>query len=358
MSFTDVFIFGIEYIRPYTLCCFLLSFVMFSNKLKVKKHLTILVCFMVLFMLFNILTPFVIAPSKHFRYVAVIIGIALFHLIIISQSLQKIQIAKVQKYILYSISFVCILALTESFINIFFQEFTYPFRANEANAVILFKRSYVLSTEPSTLGAFIVSTLPFIDIKKYSKGQLVILYVLISLAILSTLSVFVIIVYLLYICFRVNYWYFMVSFIIILIVWNLIPDEIIEAFNNKLLFQGSGSSAERLDHITDSINASFNNIIFGSGWGAETKMMGSSSHNFFIGILASNGIIGVLFFALFILITFFRYPPYKSYLNKISWHSIIISGIFLLNSSSFYEPNYLFGLAFLIAYGHVRGINV
>lgn len=358
MSFTDVFILGIEYIRPYTVCCFFLSFVMFSTKLKVKTHLIILLCFLLLFTLYNILTPFVIAPDKHYRYVAAIIGIALLHFIIISQSLQKVEIAKVQKYLLYSICFVCILALTESFINIFFQEFSYPFRANKSNAVIFFKRSYVLSTEPSTLGAFIVSTIPLIDTRKYSNGKLILFYALVSSAVLSTLSVFVIIVYSLYLSFRVNYRYFIVLFIMIFIVWSIIPNEIIEAFNNKLLFQGSGSSAERLDHITGSINASFNNMILGMGWGAETKLMDSSSHNFFLGILLSNGFIGVLFFALFLSITFFRYPPYKSYINKISWYSIIISGIFLLNSSSFYEPNYLFGLAFLVAYGHVRGINI
>ena len=101
MSFTDVFILGIEYIRPYTVCCFFLSFVMFSTKLKVKTHLIILLCFLLLFTLYNILTPFVIAPDKHYRYVAAIIGIALLHFIIISQSLQKVEIAKVQKYLLY-----------------------------------------------------------------------------------------------------------------------------------------------------------------------------------------------------------------------------------------------------------------
>ena len=358
MSFTDIFILEIEYIRPYTVCCFFLSFVMFSTKFRVKTHLIILLCFMVLFAVFNVLTPFVIVANKHYRYAAVIIGIALFHFIIISQSLHKIEIAKVQKYILYSILFVCILALTESFINIFFQEFSYPFRANKANAVILFKRSYVFSTEPSTLGACIVSTLPFVDIRKYSNLQSMLFYFLVSLAILSTLSIYVILVYVLYLCYRTNYRYSIILILIFLIVWSFIPDEIVEVFNNKLLFEGTGSSAQRLDHLIGSINTSFDSMFFGLGWGVETIMMGTSSHNFFIGILASNGIIGILFLSLFLIITFFRYPPHKSYLNKISWHSIILSGLFLLNSSSFYEPNYLFGLAFLVAYGHVRGINV
>ncbi|MDA9656067.1 hypothetical protein N9S96_00195 [Flavobacteriales bacterium] len=359
MSFTDVFILENEYIRPYTLCCFCLIFVIFTTKLKVKKHIITLLFFITLFLIFNLLTPFVIAPNKHLRYIAAFIGVALFHFIIISQSLQKIEVAKAQKYILYSISFVCILAVTEFLINVFFQEFSYPFRANKANAVIFFKRSYAFATEPSTLGAFIVSLLPLVDIRKYSNRQLMCFYVLVTSAIVSTLSIYVIIIFILYSFYQINYRYILLLLFIMLIGWNFIPNEIVTAFSNKLFFEGaSGSSIERLDHLTRSIDESFNNIFFGMGWGAETQIIYSSSHNFFIGVLVSNGIIGVLFLALFLLMTFFRYPPFKSSLNKKSWECIILSGFFLLTSSSFYEPSYLFGLAFLTAYGHIRGENV
>lgn len=354
MSFTDIFILGNDYIRPYTVCGFLLSFVLLKFEFKGKTYLKIVFCFIVFFTILNIIFPSVLSPDRHFKYVLVIVGVAFFHIIIISQALHEIKREKAQKFILYSILLACILAITESFINIVFGEFSYPFRESKADAVILVRRSYAFATEPSNLGAFIITMLPFINLTKYSSRQVVMVHSLVLLGILSTLSVYIILVYALYYCYKINSRYLSILLLLIIAIWNIIPDEIFEVFRGKILLQGSGSSAERLDHITVSINASLDNLVWGLGWGAETEIMESSSHNFLIGIFISNGIIGVLLFAFFLFISFCRFHPRKSYVNKISWESIVLSGCCLLTSSSFYEPNYMFAFAFVVAYGHVR----
>lgn len=357
ISFTDLFLFKIEYVRLYTIFnIFILIYWVLSIK-KLNKYNLIIIIFLFIFLFYNLIFFNSSYVSNHLFYVLIFVSVIILHLISIAIAIKRIGYALAIKYLKYGYYFVAGGTILEFFLNIFGFEVYLPGRENIATAVILYKRSYFYSTEPSTLASYFTILFPLIyNSLKDSFGR--IKHIFISfVSVFCTLSVFSILTYFLMIVFQ-KFRFGILLLATIGILFFFIDVEITDIFYSKLLLTEGGSGGERSSDFYNSLSLVYDNFLFGNGWGIETMRFGTSAHNFHLSILVSNGLIGYLMVILFFIYLNINFPLRESKFNLACWLSIFIAGISLLNSSSFYEPHYYIGIAFLLAFGKKRSKSV
>lgn len=356
VSFTDIFILEFEYIRFYTVFNLFLFILLINSRLRIFSFHLIIFSFLFLFIAYNLLFIDISFISKHFKYVIVFVFVIVLHLVTIVLVMRRIGLAYSVKYLKYGYYFTLICVIIEFLLNIFGFDVFLPGRSSIASARIFVKRAYFYATEPSTLASYIIVLSPIVFGMLKTKVERLGHIILSFLSVFGTLSIFSLIVYPVMFIFHNFKIGFLVLFFMFLLFF-FVDGEIIDVLQSKILLEDGGSGGERSYDFMNSLSLLRTNFLFGNGWGIETYLFGTSAHNFHLSVLVSNGFIGYTFFLLYFLILNIYAPISKSKFNFSCWISIFLSAVFLVNSSSFYEPHYYLGMSFLLAFGD-RGISL
>lgn len=182
------------------------------------------------------------------------------------------------------------------------------FDYDHANYMGILYRSYAFSNEPSNLANYLLLTLPFVI---RALGKLGVIFVIVGMVpsfsaggyALGFLALTCVVLYkILKNKGKKSFLYFLFGVLVLPTLLNLsFQIELLEKIFDKLVFSSSDLSASlRLSRIFESIEVFKSNPLVGVGAGFWSSTSGVSPNNIFLLVLTEAGLLGLLFFLIFL----------------------------------------------------------